>query len=451
MRRPVTITLRKVVSLVLKHFSALLILLLFAAFDASAQIRTTDGATPLGIAPGTPAGSYSLSGFDNVNLYNGNLNFNLPLLRVGGRGGAKTSMNLNIDSSLWTTERVATQGDMELYNGYDEGSHGQIIGSVGSWESVAPVHTWWGNRKPGYGPGVLILRRGGDGDSGTVQNPTGIYKHTLTRLTFITPDGTEYELRDTQTGGKPKQPGSTCGNPCGFNRGKVFVSADGTAVTFISDADIRDAHFRTVDELEQYDYPSGYLMLADGTRYRFDSGNMSWMRDRNGNKVELSYVNNRVTLIRDSLKREVTVTYAVFPSTPYDEIKFRGFNGEDRSIKIHYAFLNTLFRSQPSWGNRAGKYSELFPNLSGSNNNEHNVRVVSEVTLPDDRKYTFKYTPWGEVARVVMPTGGAIEYDYGNALGGLDDSAIHRRVTKRRLYPNALSATYETEQVYAAT
>src|SRR6266851_5790441 len=41
--------------------------------------------TPLAMTPGAPAGSYALSGFDNVNLYNGNLNFSLPLLKIGGR------------------------------------------------------------------------------------------------------------------------------------------------------------------------------------------------------------------------------------------------------------------------------------------------------------------------------------------------------------------------------
>ena len=57
--------------------------LLFLTFGgAAAQTGTksaTDGTTPLGMTPGAPAGSYALSGFDNVNLYNGHLNFSLPL------------------------------------------------------------------------------------------------------------------------------------------------------------------------------------------------------------------------------------------------------------------------------------------------------------------------------------------------------------------------------------
>src|SRR5258706_13752146 len=66
-------------------------LLFIVASSARAQgpsgTSATDGSTPLGIQPGAPAGSYPLSGFDNINPFNGNLNFHLPLLHIGGRSG----------------------------------------------------------------------------------------------------------------------------------------------------------------------------------------------------------------------------------------------------------------------------------------------------------------------------------------------------------------------------
>jgi hypothetical protein len=46
------------------------ILALAAWSVAHAQQYATDGTTPLGLSPGTPTGSYPLSGFDNVNLFN---------------------------------------------------------------------------------------------------------------------------------------------------------------------------------------------------------------------------------------------------------------------------------------------------------------------------------------------------------------------------------------------
>ena len=84
------------------------IFLLILAFNvAKAQQTTTsvtDGSTPSGLQPGSPAGSYALSGFDNVNLYNGNLNFHLPLLQISGRGSASMAsilaLNVNAEGQI---------------------------------------------------------------------------------------------------------------------------------------------------------------------------------------------------------------------------------------------------------------------------------------------------------------------------------------------------------------
>jgi hypothetical protein len=53
-----------------------------------------DGKTPSGLQPGAPAGAFALSGFDNINLYNGSINFRLPILQIGGRGSAGYVVNL---------------------------------------------------------------------------------------------------------------------------------------------------------------------------------------------------------------------------------------------------------------------------------------------------------------------------------------------------------------------
>src|SRR5262245_9949154 len=71
------------------------------------QQRDTDGTTPLGLTPGAPAGSYALSEFENLNLFNGNLNFSLPLTRVGGRGGAGFPVTMRIDYK-WTVLKEPT-------------------------------------------------------------------------------------------------------------------------------------------------------------------------------------------------------------------------------------------------------------------------------------------------------------------------------------------------------
>src|SRR5947209_17775718 len=71
--------------------------LLFGVVASAQNSNPTDGSTPAGLKPGAPSGSYGLSRFDNVNLYNGNLNFRLLLLGIGGRVGDCHNMLLPFD------------------------------------------------------------------------------------------------------------------------------------------------------------------------------------------------------------------------------------------------------------------------------------------------------------------------------------------------------------------
>jgi YD repeat-containing protein len=82
-------------------------------------------------------------------------------------------------------------------------------------------------------------------------------------------------------------------------------------------------------------YPSGDLSMRDGSRYRIDNGTVSWLRDRNGNKMTFTYDSfKRMTVAKDSLNREITVTYST-PSVAYDEISYKGFGGAARTIRVN--------------------------------------------------------------------------------------------------------------------
>src|SRR5438874_13700055 len=92
----------------------ILIFILFTFHLVAAQTTSAiDGSTPLGLSPGAPSGSYALSGFGNVNLYNGNLNFNLPLVRISGRGKAENVSLLELNTKWVVNHRpVGTDGDI---------------------------------------------------------------------------------------------------------------------------------------------------------------------------------------------------------------------------------------------------------------------------------------------------------------------------------------------------
>jgi hypothetical protein len=96
---------------------------------ANGQTSSTDGTTPQYLTPGAPAGSYSLSEVESVSLFNGNLNFSLPLLGIGGRGTAGYTMTLPIEQK-WQVWKLA------------ETPPGQA-------PILTPIGTWWGV-KPGY-------------------------------------------------------------------------------------------------------------------------------------------------------------------------------------------------------------------------------------------------------------------------------------------------------------
>jgi len=369
---------------------------------AHAQTGPTDGMTPSGLSPGAAAGSYGLSGFDNVNLYNGNLDVALPLLGIGGRGGAQTQMTLKLETTHWIIERDNSDGFEYYYP------------NPNSWEGI----------KPGYGPGVLQAR------VGMVYMVQSHLTQRLTRLTFTAGDGTEYELIDTYHGGAPWSTGT-------HPRGRVFVSHDGAFLTFVSNTDIFDVSAQVYS-----DGISGYLYFPDGTRYEISDGKVTKIRDRNGNLISFAYDSfKRVTTVTDSLNRQITISYANMSSVFYDQISYKGFGGAQRTIKVWHTSLSNALRS----GYSIQTYSQLFG--SGDSTTHNPSDVVSALELPDGRQYQFRYNPYGELARVVLPTGGAIEYDYVEKGDGT--TVTQRRASERRVYPDG--STLESKQVYTAS
>ena len=121
-----------------------------------------------------------------------------------------------------------------------------------------------------YSPGIVTARGIGRSPRNTA---------FLTRLTFITSDGSVHELRDQLTGGKVQK------NGAGFSRGRVFVAADGSGLSFISDTDIIERRRQDIAA------PTGYLLTKSGARYRVVNGFIRWVRDRNGNILNFSYDN----------------------------------------------------------------------------------------------------------------------------------------------------------------
>ncbi len=406
---------------------AALVALAFAARPARGQeeeVGVNDGATPLALEPGAPAGAFALSGFETVNLFNGNLNFRLPLLTVSGRGEAGTTLTLPIERR-WSIRKTSHHDSNPTYR-VDENS--------------------WSPLNPGYGPGILAIRYAVQDVIRNGQNQI-THQVSLTRLTFIGPDGTETEFRDQALGGAPKT--WHHGQPP-INRGTVFTSTDGSAATFLSDTDILDV----VGSSSSGKAHQGRLIFRDGTEYRVGNGQVKGrglvhsIRDRNGNRMSFLYdLQNRLSEITDSLDRKVKVAY---PANDTDVITYYGFRGDggqngQRTIVVFRAPLHELLSEGTVQTNQA-----LFGDIGGGlllPNQPFDPAVVAWVELPNGTKYDFWYNAYGELTRVQLPTGGLIEYTWASgtenpsglyyvpaAWEWIPDYAIHRRVTSRKVY-----------------
>jgi RHS repeat-associated protein len=392
-----------------------------------AQTTTTSitaGTTIPLVAPGTPAGSYALSGFDTVDLFSGKLNIRLPLLKIGGRGEAGYTMVLPIQRN-WRVEKTV-DADAQTVSYY-------------ALTNQTPATNWWSDVAPLYSPGVLMGRI--SRSSPQQCNMTTYWAvGTLSRMTFIAPDGTETELVDQITGGAVET-GTTCGE--GFNRRRIFVARDGSGTTFVSDADIYDQPFwNAANEFS----PTGYLVFRNGVRYRIEGSLIKVIQDRNGNTTTLEYDQfQSLQRVTDPLGRVVQI----FHNAGQDQISYKGGDGNNRDIYINYGPT-----SSACGGCTVPTVGDLFP--FGQTSTPADLTVVTSVDLPNSQAYHFQYNTYSELTSVTLPTHGQIRYTYGDGYGspngqGVIDNAgnpyIYRRVLLREVYPDGV--TLEGRTSYA--
>ena len=151
--------------------------------------HSTFGAfTPRGLEPGSPDGSYALTGLDTVNLYNGRANISIPLMQVGGLGEAGYTILANVTPYPWNVNAGTLQGITPAIQFYFYG-----VGS--SWANVD-------NR---YKPAVIAARQANDFFTTMCTDPNTGHQYswsginnTVTRITLYMGDGTEMEFVDQQ-------------------------------------------------------------------------------------------------------------------------------------------------------------------------------------------------------------------------------------------------------------
>jgi len=428
----------------------------------------------------------------SVSDFNGSLNIGIPLVKVGGRGDTEVPLVLRVGQYPWkkytytqinpnSPSPTAYSSKVCNFFQYFDGAGTPFGCDLGSTNPTPllrfTILSLNKEKDPGYGPGLLVGTTQVSKSTSCIsaiqgQLPTVKATFaTITRYTmsFITPDGQSHELVDKATYGRFREDtreNFICNDSwqstdpdVTFTRGKEFVSTDGSAITFVSDREYTypDPANMNLVNVDSLDKPDGYMYLPDGSTHRVAGGLIQWSRDRNGNLTTFEYVEGRLTRAVDSIGRKVTLEYDVSEAAPYgvcDRITYNGFAGQPRVLRVSKANLgdSDILRANLSLQTP----NQMWPGVDcsgtcGGNGDLFNPQVVSRLWLPDGRSYKFQYNSFAEVARVELPTGGALEYDhdYGINYGNYTwITPLTRQVKVRRLYLNNSSGSLVSETAY---
>jgi len=398
---------------------AMFVIAVMPPVSATAQgIKTPyDGFTQSGLGGSYAAGG-PLSDIDHIDLLSGSLRLRIPLLQIGGRGTVGRTEYFSPDRP-WAMAK-----DRELVSCFPS--------NVCTFRDKYFVGRDFGNR-----PGVLFARHAGV-DNHPCNGFDQGFDSMLTRLTFVNSDGTEVELIDAIYNGEPK--GINGGCLTGHSRGTEWYSTDGSAMTFISDTPISDLPVHSTRVV------SGNLMMRDGTKYRIDGGAITSIRDRNGNMITFSYPGDGSTVITDPLKRVIESRNGQFT--------YKGYQGASRAISLVHESEVRLRPGFSSLRTNASAFPEI-PDLQFPAQSIDPVTWIQRIVLPDNREYKIWHNDYGDIARIDLPTGGRIEYDYAAGAGTYQSGVlaglggIYRRVVMRRVYLNTTDTIPVEETRYS--
>jgi hypothetical protein len=400
---------------------------------------------------------------------------------IGGRGSAAYTVALNYNSKLWSG---AFENDSfndpfggpnpVLRNGvsYDEATGGRpnmlYLGSGWAIQQAPAIKIRVVNIDPLFATPKV---------SG--------YQFIITKMWLELPDGSEVELRDALTQGAPaptptvQEPNSTSHPPIDINRGQVWVSTDGSAITFIANQGANQTPAPVVNGGPT----DGTVFMPDGTRLIIRStttstgatisGRCTAIIDRNGNKLDISYGDTiGMATYTDPLGRQVVLAPLMNDQTPAVQIGaqviIQGYGATPtRTITINTEQIQTsqsqsLLRSDYAGATYpiiAGDYdagdgfqptapaTRLFVDKQGISADTllgpdvSEEIAVSNLVLLDGRTFQFQYNTFGELAEIIYPGGGVSQIDYralGSNLceGGNFRSQLNRAVVERKTMSN---------------
>lgn len=310
----------------------------------------------------TPLGSYRFGTIDTVNLQNGNLILEIPLLSIDGRG-IDVSLSLIYNSKIWR---------------------------------------WRDPIKPGLPPSMVLIPQRYEGlpVGWQLSIPKMRYRNLKTSYDNTY---TEYTLAEN-------------GAAHNFTN-ELKIDTKGKIIKHLQKGYSFNSTYMTFNIPNSS--PTNYIVKRDGTAIFFRGlfGRPERyplkMKDRNGNFLSFFLgseegftgdVANLITSIEDTLGRRIRFHYD--DTARLSSIEYTDANGLTRNISFQYGTARIEWDGN-DWG-------------APHQNISYDTTVLSKVILPNGLEYEFGYDldlnqGRGQVTSAILPTGGTLRYTYGKA------------------------------------
>jgi RHS repeat-associated protein len=332
-----------------------------------------------------PYGSYHGGEIDKINLANGNLFVRVPIYSLPQRGNKlHFGFSLQYNNKGYT---LNTTGSCPIPKGV-QSCEMQYVGS-------------------------------GNGFSGPVSGVSLIYDQGIF-TGYVSVDAGAIEYNPTQYPNGCLTPNGYA-NPCTIYVNEYSaVTSDGSVHQM---ADTGNGYYESIDASGiRFNLSTGVTTDAGGVQYR-----TAGTQDPNGNQITLSQgvytdtVGRTVSSVGTSASTSLcpSLGYSFQPVTSATQFSWPGPNNTSAVYTMCYTTVNYLTDFWNNGGNPVG--------CQGGNTCEREATgsftPLQSVILPNGTYYAFQYdaanpngstTGYGDLLKIILPTGGSIEYTYTN-------------------------------------
>jgi hypothetical protein len=316
------------------------------------------------------------------------LSIEVPIAGYPGRGGTSVPINLSYSSKQWR---------IDFYDTFLSGTGSPRTESrprfsewaKGGWTSSAdiPAIDWIGHSECYNGDGT-----------GVCETYSTYY---INRIRVRMPGGSSHELRidDTLTNT--------------LTYAGTYYSVDGSNLRY-----------------EATSISDGTLYLPDGSRYLLLPSTTGYHYiDRNGNTLSYNATNRQWT---DTQDRVLDIPLPASPSATTYTYNLPSTTSTPVSYSVRWSTLanaltnpgdelryktNMIFGAGETWTPRSPALfdgdgeNRLYDDQGFPASEKFNPMVLAEIVLPNGQHYLFTYNVWGEITKVIYPTGAYERFD----------------------------------------